>query len=81
LHGSASRILDYIITPNFIPLSGGLTPAEFLGHIEFRNVSFKYPTRPDQQILENLVLEIPRGKMVALCGKSGSGKSTLGQVC
>ncbi|BAT76976.1 hypothetical protein LR48_Vigan01g291400 [Vigna angularis] len=55
----------------------GLTLEEVKGEIEFKNVSFKYPTRPDVQILRDLCLTIHSGKTVALVGESGSGKSTL----
>ena len=41
------------------------------------NVSFRYPSRPDSQVLHGLDLEIPKGKTVALVGKSGCGKSTI----
>ncbi|KAL7112389.1 hypothetical protein ACP275_04G001200 [Erythranthe tilingii] len=47
------------------------------GDIELRHVSFKYPTRPDVQILRDLTLTIRSGKTVALVGESGSGKSTV----
>ncbi|CAG8541359.1 6798_t:CDS:10, partial [Scutellospora calospora] len=47
------------------------------GRIEFRNVSFNYPTRPDVQILKNFNLIIEPGQTVALVGSSGSGKSTI----
>ncbi|VAH01958.1 unnamed protein product [Triticum turgidum subsp. durum] len=46
------------------------------GDIEFRHVRFRYPTRPDIQIFEDLCLTIQSGKTVALVGQSGSGKST-----
>ncbi|CAK7327444.1 unnamed protein product [Dovyalis caffra] len=49
----------------------------FKGEIEFQHVSFKYPTRPDVQILRDLCLAIGSGKTVALVGESGSGKSTV----
>jgi len=47
------------------------------GDIEFRCVSFKYPTRPEVTILKELNLKIPAGKSLAVVGQSGSGKSTL----
>ena len=43
--------------------------------ITFRNVSFAYNSR--STVLENLNLEIPCGKTVALVGSSGAGKSTI----
>ncbi|GLT80577.1 hypothetical protein SLA2020_520100 [Shorea laevis] len=47
------------------------------GHIEFRDVTFSYPSRPDVVIFNKLCLDIPAGKIVALVGGSGSGKSTV----
>jgi subfamily B ATP-binding cassette protein MsbA len=44
--------------------------------IELKNVSFRYSDE-DRQILQNVSLEIPKGKMVALVGESGGGKSSL----
>ena len=47
------------------------------GHIQFKNVCFSYPSRPDVAIFNNLCLDIPSGKIIALVGGSGSGKSTV----
>ncbi|XP_052190839.1 ABC transporter B family member 4-like isoform X2 [Diospyros lotus] len=55
----------------------GTTMENVKGDIEFRHVSFKYPARPDVQILRDLCLTIRSGKTVALVGESGSGKSTV----
>ena len=49
------------------------------GDIEFRNVSFKYPTR-EKQIFQNLSFQIPFSKKIALVGSSGCGKSTCIQL-
>ncbi|KAH7676289.1 Xenobiotic-transporting ATPase protein [Dioscorea alata] len=54
----------------------GMTLEVVKGNIEFRHVSFKYPTRPDVQIFQDLSLAVQSGKTVALVGESGSGKST-----
>ncbi|KAG0500935.1 hypothetical protein HPP92_001007 [Vanilla planifolia] len=54
----------------------GMTLETLKGNIEFRHISFKYPTRPDVQIFQDLCLSIQAGKTVALVGESGSGKST-----
>jgi ATP-binding cassette subfamily B (MDR/TAP) protein 8 len=77
--GSASRVFEYMLHKPQIPLTG-MTPSEFNGKIEFKNVSFRYPTRPNHQVLENVTLTIPQGAVIALCGSSGSGKSTVGQL-
>ncbi|GJT99112.1 ABC transporter B family member 21-like protein [Tanacetum coccineum] len=55
----------------------GITLDTFKGEIDFRQVSFKYPTRPDVEIFRDPCLTIQSGKTVALVGESGSGKSTL----
>lgn len=47
------------------------------GEIEFQNVHFSYPSRPDTPVLQGLNLVIPAGKIVGLVGLSGSGKSTI----
>ena len=46
----------------------------FADKIEFRKLSFKYNT---DWVLQDIDLEVPKGKTVALVGQSGSGKSTL----
>ncbi|KAK8639629.1 hypothetical protein V6N13_138002 [Hibiscus sabdariffa] len=55
----------------------GMTLENVKGDIELRHVSFKYPSRPDIQILRDLSVSIRAGKTVALVGESGSGKSTV----
>ena len=49
------------------------SPAKSLG-IELQNVCFTYSSRPDQQVLNNLSLDIYPGTTIALVGKSGCGK-------
>ncbi|XP_072967585.1 ABC transporter B family member 11-like [Typha angustifolia] len=55
----------------------GIVPENVRGDIEFQNVSFRYPSRPNVQIFRDLSLSIPSGKTIALVGESGSGKSTV----
>ncbi|XP_068663118.1 ABC transporter B family member 21-like [Aristolochia californica] len=55
----------------------GTTLETVKGDIELQHVSFRYPTRPDVQIFQDLCLAIKSGKTVALVGESGSGKSTV----
>ncbi|VFQ80889.1 unnamed protein product [Cuscuta campestris] len=47
------------------------------GHIQFVDVSFSYPSRPDLLVFNKLCIDISPGKIVALVGGSGSGKSTV----
>ncbi|NWZ62791.1 MDR1 protein, partial [Acrocephalus arundinaceus] len=50
------------------------------GNVEFKNVYFNYPSRPDVEILKGLNLKINSGQTVALVGGSGCGKSTTVQL-
>jgi len=50
------------------------------GSIEFKNVTFYYPSRPDNQILRNFSAKFELGKTTAIVGPSGSGKSTIVQL-
>lgn len=47
------------------------------GPVAFENVSFAYPTRPDDYVLRQLSLRIEPGECVCLVGPSGCGKSTV----
>lgn len=48
--------------------------------IEFKNVSFAYPSNAEVTVLKNLSLTINTGESIALVGPSGSGKSTIVQL-
>ena len=50
------------------------------GEIEFKNVSFNYPTRPDFEVLKSISFSARSGETVALVGSSGSGKSTIASL-
>lgn len=55
----------------------GMTLKNLTGDLEFQNVSFSYPSRPNVQILKDVSLSISNGKTVVFVGESGNGKSTL----
>lgn len=50
------------------------------GSIEFKNVSFTYPSRPDQPVIKKISMICPAGKHTAIVGLSGSGKSTISSL-
>jgi ABC-type multidrug transport system fused ATPase/permease subunit len=76
---AGARILKLAAYKPSVPFEGGETIDDFKGHIEFRSVSFKYPTR-DVYVLRNVSFEIKPCQMGALVGHSGSGKSTCVQL-
>ncbi|KAJ1547417.1 hypothetical protein HK405_005925 [Cladochytrium tenue] len=55
----------------------GLKPESVQGVIEFRNVYFHYPQRPEVPVLRDFCLRIEPGQTIGLVGLSGSGKSTI----
>ena len=57
-----------------------IIPDKFEGDIEFKNVTFAYPLKPDVNVLKNLSTKIEKGKVVAIVGHSGSGKTTISNL-
>ncbi|KAI9244274.1 P-loop containing nucleoside triphosphate hydrolase protein, partial [Phascolomyces articulosus] len=63
--------------PSIDPDLEGIEPNTVQGHVEFQNVNFRYPARPDVPIFRGeFNLEGMAGKTIALVGASGCGKST-----
>uniref|UniRef100_A0A1A8RVJ5 ATP-binding cassette, sub-family B (MDR/TAP), member 4 n=2 Tax=Nothobranchius rachovii TaxID=451742 RepID=A0A1A8RVJ5_9TELE len=58
----------------------GFKPDFIRGNIEFKNIHFNYPSRPDVKILDDMSLSVKNGQTMALVGSSGCGKSTTIQL-
>lgn len=77
--GAAERLIELLHTQSLISdpgkrKLGGIAPQPGLN---LEQVSFAYPTRPEQWALRELSLPIEPGKSLALVGPSGAGKSTV----
>lgn len=81
--GASARIWQIVDeSPNYGPAKG-IKDLDLSKTIEFRNVDFRYPTRPDTLILQDLNLTIPAQKVLAVVGSSGSGTMSrhINHVC
>lgn len=63
--------------PPYISEGLVLNEKNFQGALQFKNVHFAYPARPEVPIFQDFSLSIPSGSVTALVGPSGSGKSTV----
>ncbi|KAH9132473.1 hypothetical protein AeRB84_021133, partial [Aphanomyces euteiches] len=71
------RALGKLLASSETPtLPGSLKPSKVTGCIEFNDVFFNNPSRPDVKVLQHYDLTIEPGQTVAFCGPSGGGKST-----
>ena len=50
---------------------------ELSGQIRLKNLSFTYPSRPEEEVLHEINVQISENQLIALVGPSGAGKSTL----
>ncbi|XP_037676740.1 ATP-binding cassette sub-family B member 10, mitochondrial isoform X2 [Choloepus didactylus] len=77
--GAGGRLWELIERKPLLPFNEGIILNEqtFQGTLEFKNVHFAYPARPEVPIFQDFSLSIPSGSVTALVGPSGSGKSTV----
>ena len=80
--GAAARLRELLAERPEIhaPANPVPIPSPARGSLEFGDVTFRYPTRPDDKAIRDLSLAILPGETVAVVGPSGAGKSTLFQL-
>ncbi|KAL0985399.1 hypothetical protein UPYG_G00156400 [Umbra pygmaea] len=80
--GAAHKVYNIIDSkPNINSYSeDGHKPDVIKGNIEFRNIHFAYPSRPEVKVLNGMSLTVHSGQTMALVGSSGCGKSTTVQL-
>ena len=76
--GATERLVELLqvkslIAEPLIAADAKSLPAE----LAFKQVSFNYPSRPDEPALKSFSLVLPEGQCLALVGPSGAGKSTV----
>ncbi|KAK9276674.1 hypothetical protein L1049_006210 [Liquidambar formosana] len=69
------QLMDLLPSDQFV--SKGLKLQSLMGHIEFVDVSFHYPSRETVPVLQRVNFTVHPNEVVAIVGLSGSGKSTL----
>ncbi|KAF1915899.1 ATP-dependent permease MDL2 [Ampelomyces quisqualis] len=78
--GAASRLFELQDREPTISPTKGVPVESARGPIEFKNVSFSYPTRPAVTIFKDLNFTIEQGTNVAIVAPSGAGKSTVASL-
>lgn len=80
--GATERLVEILeVEPQIkAPQNPVHIPERINGHVDFKDVTFHYPTRPKIAALDSFSFSVSPGETVALVGPSGAGKSTVFQL-
>jgi ABC-type multidrug transport system fused ATPase/permease subunit len=78
--GSTENLMNIIQNESETEIMKGNLKPVLTGKIEFKNVSFHYPQRPDIEVLKGISLISQANETIALVGSSGAGKSTIASL-
>ena len=80
--GATERLFELLdmTTDITVPANPVALPVTVAGRVTLENVSFRYPSRPEQSALDGFSLEVAPGERLALVGPSGAGKTTVFQL-
>ena len=80
--GATERLVELLNAQDTVndPVSPKALPKPVSGRIQFDDVTFRYPARPDVLALDGLSLTVTPGETVAFVGPSGAGKTTVIQL-
>jgi ATP-binding cassette subfamily B protein len=80
--GAMERLSELLVATPAIraPAQPVALPKRVLGRIRFDEVTFRYPSRPENAALDQFSLEVTPGETIAFVGPSGAGKSTTFQM-
>jgi len=80
--GATERLIELLeMKPDIMPPAAPKPmPVPARGAVDFDNVTFHYPSRPNTAALKGLTLSVTPGEHIALVGPSGAGKTTVFQL-
>lgn len=78
VRGTASiKRLNAVLDTDPVVNEGTVTETEEIGTVEFKDVSFAYPSSSGENVLNNINLKVSKGEKIGILGSTGCGKSTL----